>query len=242
MKTIAVVVAAIVAVGAAAPASAQSQSDEWQFQIAPLYLWAVDLGGTMTVRGTEAPVEVDFADAFDKLEAAFTVHFEAWKGNWGILADFNWMDISNDVTLPGPIGATVGIDLQQTIAELAGGYQFDDHAFFIGGVRYISVDPKITLPLDNVIDPDESWVDGFVGLMWRPPLSKRWTFASRFDIGGGSSDLVVNALAAFDWAISRHVALTLGYRYLDYDYTDADIDFGYGITQHGPLAALRFFW
>jgi len=241
-RLVSAVIGVIVAAGAAVPAGAQSSSDEWEFQIAPLYLWAVDMGGTMTVREQAVPVDIAFSDAFDKLEAAFTVHFEAWKGDWGLLADVNWLDIGGEQTLPGPLGGSVKVDLQQYLIELAGGYQFDDASFVIAGVRYAALDPKVTLPMGNVVDPDQSWVDGFVGLMWRPQLSKRWSFTGRFDIGGGSSDLVWNAMAAFDVAFSRHAAFLLGYRYLDYDYTDEDEGFGYDVSQQGPFAALRFFW
>jgi len=241
-RSITVAVALIGAVSAAAPAGAQSQSDEWEVQIAPLYLWAVDMGGTMTVREQALPVDIAVSDAFDKLEAAFTVHFEAWKGDWGLLADVNWLDIGGEQTLPGPLGGSVKVDLQQYLIELAGGYEFDDASFVIVGVRYAALDPKVTLPMGNVVDQDQSWLDAFVGLMWRPQLSQRWTFSGRFDIGGGSSDLVWNLSGMFDVAFSRHVALIFGYRYLDYDYNDEDQGFGYDVSQQGPLAALRFFW
>lgn len=235
-------VALVVAAGAAAPAGARSQSDEWRFEIAPLYLWAVDMGGTMTVGGRNVPLDISFSDAFDNLEAVFTVHFEAWKCDWGLLADVNWLDIGGEQMLPGPIGAEVKVDIQQTLIELAGGYEFDDDSFIIGGARYAALDPKVTLPMDDVIDPDQSWIDAFVGVMWRPQLSRRWAFSGRFDIGGGSSDLVWNLSGMFDVAFSRHVVLVFGYRYLDYDYQDEDEGFGYDVSQKGPLAALRFSW
>jgi len=243
IKTKCVFVMILMAVAAAAPVGAQdSESEGWRIQVIPLYLWAVDMGGTMTVKEQRVPLEVGFADAVDNLQSAFTIHFEAWKGDWGVLADFNWLDLGAEQMLPGPMGESMNVDLQQTIAEVAVGYEFDDHAFFIGGVRYLSLETTLTLPLGNEINPNESWTDAFVGFMWRPPLSKRWTFASRVDVGAGSSDVVWNAAAALDFAVSRHVALFFGYRYLKYDYANDDNGFGYDVSQHGPLAALRFFW
>ena len=77
INVLTVMLAMFVMVAAATPAQAQDQSDEWQFQIAPLYLWAISLDGTMDIRGRiEQDFTVDFKDAFDNLEGAFTVHFE----------------------------------------------------------------------------------------------------------------------------------------------------------------------
>jgi hypothetical protein len=217
-------------------------SDDWEFHIAPLYLWAVDLGGTMTVKGVEQPFEVKFADAFENLEATFTIHFEAWKGDWGLLADLSWLDLGGDLTLPGPLGATVRIDFEQILAELAVGYRFAPDFAVIVGARYASLDPTISLPLEIVLDPSPSWTDAIAGVLWRPSLSERWTFVGRFDIGAGSSDLVWNAAGYVDYRLGRFVALFFGYRHLDYDYKDEGAEFAYDASQSGPFGAFRFFW
>jgi hypothetical protein len=234
----------VLLVAGASSVSAQG-SDEWEFQLAPLYLWAVDLGGTMTVMGEEAPFEVKFADAAENLEATFTVHFEASKGKWGFLADVSWLDLGGEVPLPAPLPQTdpvVGIDFQQTMVEVGAFYRFAAETSIVFGARYSSLDPKVTLPTEAVIDPSQSWTDAFVGLMWRPRISNRWSFSGRLDIGTGGSDVTVNAAAIFDWRIGRFTALMFGYRYLDTDYEDSGAGFAYDASQQGPLAALRFFW
>jgi hypothetical protein len=239
-RTITIVAAVLLAVAGFTPVA--QAADEWEFQIAPLYLWAVDLGGTMTVRGVEQPFEVKFTDAVKNLEATLTIHFEAWKGDWGVLADFSWLDLGGEQALPGPIGATIGVDFQQTLVELAAGYEFAPEVAVIFGARYNSLDPKISLPLDIVIDPSPSWTDAIAGILWRPSLSDRWTFVGRFDIGAGSSDLVWNAAAFVDYRLGRHAALFFGYRHLDTDYKDEGASFAYDAYQSGPLGAFRFFW
>ena len=86
-RMISAVLAMVVMIAAATPVGAQSQSDEWQFQISPLYLWAVSIDGSMTFRDRfDQDFAVDFADAFENLETVFTVHFEAGKGRWGCAA------------------------------------------------------------------------------------------------------------------------------------------------------------
>ena len=71
---------AVTALGfAAQPAEAQG----WDYDLG-VYLWALGMDGTMTVRGQEAPVDVSFSDIVDNLEMAFSTHFEANKreSNW----------------------------------------------------------------------------------------------------------------------------------------------------------------
>ena len=51
IRVIYAALAVVVLMASAVPADAQGQSDEWEFQIAPLYLWAVSVDGTMTLKG-----------------------------------------------------------------------------------------------------------------------------------------------------------------------------------------------
>jgi hypothetical protein len=243
-KSILMVVAVIVAVGAAAPASAQSQSDEWQFQIAPLYLWAVSIDGTMTLKGRfDQDFGVDFADAFDNLEATFPVHFEASKGRWGILADVNYLNLSGSQEINTP-GGEAGVDVKNLILEGAAGYSFAESWWVIAGVRYLDFEAGIGFVLDIApeIEVSESVTDFFAGLMWRPKLGERWTFGARFDVGAGGSNLVWNGSALLDYRLGKWAAIFAGYRHLDYDFESSDADVEVDMSLSGPVVAFRFFW
>jgi hypothetical protein len=51
--------------------------DDWEFNLAPLYVWGIFMSGDMTAKGTSnIPVDVDFGDIVRNLSAIFTVHFE----------------------------------------------------------------------------------------------------------------------------------------------------------------------
>ena len=78
--------------------------------------------------------------------------------------------------------------------------------------------------------------------MWRPKLGERWTFAGRFDIGAGGSDLVWNAEAIIDFQVGKWAAILGGYRHLDFDYKNNDAGVKYDMSMSGPVAAFRFFW
>ena len=167
----------------------------------------------------EQDFAVEFADAFENLEAAFTVHFEAHKGRWGLLADVNYMNLAGSQEINTP-GGEAGIDLKNLILEGAGGYSFAESWWVIAGVRYLKIDTDIGFVLDIApeIAVSESVTDLYAGLMWRPKLGERWTFGARFDVGAGSSDLVWNAEAIIDFQIGKWAAILVGYRHLDYDY------------------------
>ncbi len=236
---------AILMFAATAPvAEAQSSSDEWQFQIAPLYLWAVNIDGTMTIRDrVDQDFSVNFSDAFDNLEAAFTVHFEAGKGRWGLMADVSRLNLSGSQAIQTP-GETADIDIENLILEGGGGYRFAETWWVIAGVRYFKLETDIGFQLDIApeISVNESWTDLYAGLLWRPELGKRWTFSGRFDVGAGGSDLVWNASAILDFQIGKWAAILGGYRHLDYDYKNNDTGIKYDMSMSGPVVALRFFW
>ena len=244
MKKMCFAVAALMLLGTVSVADAQSGSDEWEFQIAPLYLWATSIDGTMTLRGRlDQDFVVDFADAFDNLETAFTVHFEAGKGRWGLMADAMYLNLagSKDINTPG---GQADLEVEELLLEGAAGYSFAEDWWVIAGVRYFSLDSDIGFPLDIApdIEVSESWTDLFAGLLWRPKLGERWTFSGRFDVGAGGSDLVWNALAVIDYRLGKWAAVFAGYRHLDYDYESNDADIKIDMAMSGPVVALRFFW
>ena len=234
--------AILVAVGVAASADAQGQSDEWQFQLAPLYLWAMSVDGTMTFRDrASGEFEVDFKDAFDNLETAFTIHFEAGKGRWRLLADASYLNLGDSEEIPTP-GGTADIEIKNLILEGGFGYEVTNQLWIIAGVRYFELDTEIGFELAPSIAPSESWFDLYGGLMWRPKLGKRWTFASRLDAGFGGSDLTWNAAAAIDFRLGKWAAVFAGYRHLQYDYRNQNTGIKYDLGISGPVAAFRFFW
>jgi hypothetical protein len=242
MKKLVTGLACVALIFGFASSSQAQDSDEWQFQIAPLYLWAMGIDGTMQLGGgPSGDFEVDFNDAFDNLQTAFTVHFEASKGRWGLLADVSYLNLKGDQAIPTP-GEDAEIRIKNLILEGAGGYQVADRFWVIAGLRYFKLDPTVSFEFAPDLDPSTSWTDAFAGVMWRPKLGERWTLATRFDIGAGGSDLVWNALAAVDFQIGSWAAIVAGYRHMDYDYSSSETILKYDVAMSGPIAAFRFFW
>lgn len=235
-------------------------SGDWDFTLAPLYLWAVKMDGNMTVRGRTQSLKLDFDEIFDKLEAAYTVHFEGfYKRKWGFLFDLSYVNIGDSITTPGPRAATINVDFVDTLIELGAIYRFYNkgrHMFEgLGGVRYTDLDTEIDtvggpgpLPVPPKIEANQDWLDLIIGLRYRWQISEKWMLSLRGDIGGfgigDASDFTWNAIGLIHWKPWKHVGFLGGYRALYQDYeTGSGIDvFKYDMLMHGPILAVKFTW
>ena len=230
---------------------ASSSSKHWEFNLAPFYIWGVAIDGDETVGTNTVPVEVPFSDITDNLEAAFIVHFEGMhKSNWGFLIDVNYLDLSNDLNLPGPFNRTVNVDLDATLAEFSGLYRMinGDHRFdAILGLRYTKIDNKLTAATGpSLVDASEDWLDPLIGLRWVWGFADKWSLVARGDIGGFGigSDFAAQGLAVIDWQPFKYVSFLAGYRaiYQDYESGSGQDLFRFDATMHGPVFGINFRW
>lgn len=236
----------------AAYAGDTSDTGDWEFNLAPFYLWAVSMGGEMTTGTNTTPVEADFKDLASGLKALFTVHFEGThKTGWGFLIDANYLTIGGQQTIPTPVPVALDVDFTSVMTELAGIYRFSlgENAFdVIGGARYYSLEPEInitsTLPLPSRINKTQDWWDVMIGGRYIWTINEKWNFKARGDVGFVGSDLTLNVVGLFEFQPWKHVSLIAGYRYMGIDYENgsgADL-FKYDMTMHGPLLGVNFAW
>ena len=223
----------------------------WEFNLAPFYLWAVTIDGNMTSGTDRVPVKVPFSDLFDNLESAFIVHFEGMhKSNWGFLIDIDYLDVSNGVNLPGPIDIPANVDFDATLAEFSGLYRIDqgDHSYdLIAGLRYTKLENKVTVTSGpTLVDASADWLDPLIGVRWRWGFADQWSLVARGDAGGFGigSDIALQGLAIIDWQPFKYVSFLAGYRAIYQDYEDGsgpDL-FRFDATMHGPLLGVNFRW
>jgi hypothetical protein len=231
----------------------------WEWNLAPLYLWAVSMNGELTVANQTTPVVLDFDQIFDRLEAIFTLRFEGlYKKKWGFLFDIMYTNIAGSTTLPGPFNTTLRLDFEETLVELGGIYRFyqkGPHAFEgLGGARFTNMDTKVTItsPLPRLpsrLESNQEWWDPIIGLHYKWQISEKWLLSLRGDIGvgfgaGDTSDSTWNAIGLIHFRPWKHVGFLGGYRALDADYeTGSGINtFKYDMLMHGPVFALNFTW
>ena len=236
-----------------------SNNGEWEFALAPLFLWGMGISGEATIGPATAPLDIEFSDVWENLEAVFTLHFEARKDKWGIFAEYQFADITPEViTSMGPVSVVADIDFKNTMIEVGGAYAFRETQNtrweIIGGARYTDqeIDVNVTLtfpppineqPID--VQGGDSWTHAIVGTRFFGKMSDEWTFIARTDVGyGGSDDKAFNAIAMFDYRFKNWGSAFVGYRYLTYDYDNGKSQntYAYDAYQAGPVAGLTIHW
>ena len=210
----------------------------WQNTLAPLYLWGVSLDGSLNGQG----LQLDFSEAVSDLNGIFTLHYEGAKGHWGIIADYSFLNLKPEGTLPTSPGTPVTIDMENTIAEVAGLYRFGPNNPWqlLAGVRRYDLSVDVNVGPSTPVRISESVTDVFVGGRYQNQFGKKWSFLARADVGTGDSDLVWNALLAFDYRFNTILSGFIGYRALDYDVDEPN--FKYQMNHSGPALALVFHW
>lgn len=247
LKSMIVFVSAAIVFFSTSTAFGQEQ-DRWEFNLAPFYLWAVNLEGDATVRGINNLVDLKFDDIFDNLEEAFIIHFEALHENtWGFLVDIDYLNISQT----GQIAISeIDLTVKETIAEFDWFYRItrEVHQFdIVAGLRYNNVKLKydfISLPFSN--NMRENWLDPIVGVRYRYQPGSQWGLQLRGDIGGFGvgSDFTWQTIGLIDYQPWKYVSLIGGYRALSLDYETGGgrNKFEYDVIIHGPVLGINFRW
>lgn len=232
------------------PLQAFSQEGkDWNFELAPLYLWAISIDGDIGIRGRTASADITFEDVWDNLNAVFTLRFSSLYNNkFGVLVDYNYLDLGNE-KLTDTVNAEASFKSQ--ILNLAGIYRMHSsgkHTWDgVAGIRYTDLDA--TIDLNNLgarVSGDQDWVDPIVGARYAFSFNDRWSLRLYGDIGGFgvSSDLTWQALGLVDFQPWKNVAIVAGYRaiYTDYETGSAEDRFTYDATVHGPVVGIDFRW
>lgn len=225
----------------------QEQSD-WEFNLAPLYLWAIAIDGDMGIRGRTAGVNVEFSNIWDNLEGVFTVRFNGlYRKKFGFVFDYNYLDLgtekANDM-------ANVEVGFKSQIINLAGTYRFIDGVHTldgVAGIRYNNLDAGIDLRNVGIrLDGDQDWVDPIIGLRYDFKIADQWSLQLYGDIGGFgvSSDFTWQGLGLINFQPWKHVAIIAGYRGIGTDYeTGSGTDkFVFDATVHGPVIGIDIRW
>jgi predicted porin len=227
-----------------------STDGEWQFSLAPLFLWAQGIEGTSTIGPATAPLDITFKDALSNLEATFTVHFEMKRDKLSLFGEYQY--VSLDPEAVGPMGGTVNVNFKDTIAELGASYwvfgtEKTDWEI-LGGARYTK--QKLDVGVEDGLDLRDisnDWWVGFFGGRMSAALSENWTFIARADygLGAGDTNQIWNLSAMFDYRFKAWGSVFVGYKYMNYDYDNGHKGlsrYAYDASQQGPLIGLNFHW
>jgi hypothetical protein len=229
-----------------ASAEVIDKSDQWKSFVS-FYGWANIVNGDVKVKGLESDISNDFDDFWSNSKFFFGVHYEGFKGQWGLMLDGFYNSFEAEKEHPG--GALPGrrqMKFNQTFIELAIPYRLTWNPVvadvFIGG-RFNNIYTEIAIPSAAVKRDDTlAFLDPIVGGRVFIPMSKTWFFGLRGDIGGfgigNASDLALNGSAFFNWQITRPLSMQFGYRALYIKYNEGEKE--WKGTQHGPWLGLGF--
>ena len=231
------------------PASAEAQSDDWEFVIAPYALFGNLTGEAAVIPSQATPVDLDFGDLLESMRFATIVHAEVWKGNWGVMGDLIWMRLGEDITLPGPASLVLDIEVDQFIIEGFLGRRFlgpNRQLDLFGGVRVWDVGIDLELvDTERAQGLGAGWVDPVIGGRIIQDVAEDWYVTARGDMGGfgAGSDFSWNLQGGIGWEAASWFSLLLQYKALLVDYENAEtgVDFfSYNTTAYGPLIAFIF--
>ena len=232
-----------------AAAQADKSDDDWHFSLAPLFLWGMGIDGRTAIGPAEAPLDIEFKDALENMDAVLTFHGEARKKDLTLFAEYQYVSLDPEAVLPN--GSSVDINFKNTMAELGVAYRvarFDRTDLeILGGARYVEQKLKakgLPIPSLSSLSNREDWWDAFFGGRITTRMSTHWSFIGRVDYARGGSDGTWNLVGMFDYRFRDWGSVFAGYKWMDFDYSNGSglNRYEYDARQQGPLAGLNFYW
>ncbi len=240
--TVRFALATFAALGLFAAASSVAQADEWEYRVTP-YLWIPSFDADLTI-GDSDSVESD-TSFLEVLDFGFLINGEARRGKWGVIAEYNFLALSEDASTPGG-RASAEASLDGNMFGLAGAYRFyEDERSSVdafGGVRAWWIETKIEFQRAPNPSRSNNWIDPIVGLRGSYAVTDNIALSGLADIGGFGvgSDLQWELLGRATYRFNDLFGVGLGYRHLALDFDDDGLVLDTTIT--GPFLALDFTW
>ncbi|GAB1596085.1 hypothetical protein [Lysobacter claricitrinus] len=222
-------------------------SDAWTFSVTP-YVWAASVNAEVSDSGPPPSASVitdnTFEDVLDKFDGALMIHAEGQGDHFGMLTDFLFLGLSQDRERPRLRSET---DLDARLFDLAAVWSPGDDRFngwdLIGGLRYIDADFTASIiPTDTTLQTrslkvSKTYSDFLYGARYTWRTNDRWSFSLRGDGSSGSTNGTwsASAIAQYHMNVGQWV---FGYRYLDADFGEGDIDTR--VTLNGPIVGYGF--
>lgn len=240
---------------------------EWRFSLEPYVYIPAKVSGDSTVAGQAVALDLDMEDALDLLEFALAGRVEAWKGDYALILDGNYVDIGVEGRIEGPgplpLAANVDVDIRQYYQDAMVSYRAIKKPYngkgdlwtleVMGGARYNYLKQEIDLKVSGGPGPgqattlggSETWIDLMLGARVSAMLSERWTVGARADIGGfgiSDTDLTWSITGGVDYRPWEKTSLKFGWRYYSIDYATSLSDgaFELDMYQHGPYVGVTF--
>ena len=232
--------------------TARDVESAWTFAGA-LYLHMVSISGRQVVGPVQLDLDVGFSDLFDKLDGAFSGHFEGRNGNIGFGIDYVWVSVGEEgiefgpVEGPGVIPIEGAASMTTSAFEAFGTYRIGDQTSDSGaldillGTRYKSLANTIAItspPGTLVADPDWSWWDVMFGGRWMKQAGDRVVLIFRADLGSDAWN-VQGGVAINVW---RQLDVLIQYKHIKFNRSEGSgaTRFVYDASESGPFLGFGF--
>ena len=235
-----------VLLGVLAPlAQAQSESGDWR-QTVFLYGMGAAIDGDARVGPLQVSVDVGLSDFFDSLKFGAMAAYRLQNDEWSFTGDVTYMNLGqSNQTQQGR--ASARLDTEQWTSMATVGRRVAPNLEALVSLLYVDVAADLRLRVLQQVrtaSRDASWVDPMLGLMYDIPVSSKWRFTLRGEVGGFGfgSDLTWHALTRLTYQQSDRFTWFVGYRAIAYDYEEGQgLQYqNYDLVQHGPGAGIAF--
>lgn len=234
---------AVLMITVSRPGGSQADETPWEFRFTP-YVWTPTLYTDLRI-GSEPEVDSDSSvRLLDVLDFAFLANGEARRGEWGVIAEFNYLALSSDATSASGQMADTGVDGVMGGAALA--YRIfeneDIKADLLGGFRVWSLEATIDFQTMPSVSRTKTWVDPLFGVRASFDLTRDFFVDGLADVGGfgAGSDLQWEILGRAGYRINDAIAVVVGYRHLAVDFENDGLSLDAAMT--GPFVAVDFSW
>ena len=246
-RLLGVAVAGAILLAGSNAAQAQESNSDWRFYFTP-YGWMTGFG--METRGVgpvpSNDIDVDFSQVLDHLNMALEGNFEARKGRFVAVVDFNYFSLSADEGLSGPVFTKAALDMTGILASSNVGYQVIDSdpvaLDLFAGVQVFSVD--VDLAIRGGVSPSTSdtvtLVDPIIGVRGTIDLGSGFFLSNAATIGGFGVDskLTWQAFGGIGWQANDWLAIRAGYRHFSIEQEGGTLV--KSVTMTGPIIGATF--
>ena len=232
-----------------------TEQGEWKYFL-QLNLWAPDIDIETTL---DRDLTLSISDVVDNLDFAYMGTFGASKNKWTFLADVNFfnLDFNDSLTILDSPPVKVefdNVELSAWSVTPMVSYNvlntprmsFD----VLTGARYLYIKVEADLvqslltstTVDSVSESGHNW-NGIIGARGDIYLSGNWFVPYYFDVGTGDVDLTWQAWTAIAYKF-EHIALSLGYRHIEWDFDDDDPAGGLieNLSASGPMIGIKYWF
>lgn len=212
--------------------------DAWSYRVTP-YAWVPSLSLDAAI-GPNPPATSE-TDLFDILDFALLMSGEARKGRWGVITEFNYLDLGDEASVAGGL-VNFETDLKGFMIGAALAYRFFESpkvaADVFGGARLWSLDTEIDFVNLPSISREATFTDPIVGVRGQYEIDNSWFLTSLAEVGGFGvgSEFQWELLGRVGYRVSDTFSIGIGYRHLELDFDRSGVDASVAIS--GPFLAV----